>query len=950
MAEIIYTIKKDTFNAEDNTVKVEATAKYSESYGSTGQLYIARCNSNKVIQEQVLFNPMGSAKSFTVTFGTTVNDEGDKTEPFSIGTTYYIGSFLYKNWVLSDSIYQQVKVTLPSPSISISLNKATVDGAVLDIGTLNESTANSNGYLYFTTAYSDKVVQGDLMYYASCAASEDSITITKLSSDTDYDFYVYIYDGDWDAYFRVDSISFTTKASTCTARAYRTGYTSAISSVTPSSSVTVDVGDTQKFYADVNYQYIFSGWYSTSSTSTRESLDNPYFLEINENTTLYARAESTSLSFSNITKTSFKVKLTTAYNYNGTYDYKINVYKITNSGSTAILNGKEITYADVAEGYLVSGLEEGTTYAVNIAYKAGSDADFEWIWQSGTAPEVETKADVRYRVSIKYANGIQSGQFWGSNIKDPDMALEGSSVSFSATAKSNYVFYGWYDEDENFLSDANPYTISSVQKDTVLIAKAIPVTDFLVSYESIDIQTIGSVTEEAKVYHDSKLLETIDPESSDMFPVSAKVYPSSTYTIKITYNCDFSAAGATINYESITETYQVTTLTPKLTALVNGNQVTVSLNAGYGTGWSVYFSSPFEEDTFADLSTSSSKAIFTYLKYNTKYEFYCNYRVASGSSYTTKTLGVSATTPNTSPTYSVACYKDDNTVASFGKSPNTTFKYRDEVTVTAVALSNNYQYDYTTPKIYEGTSSSGDLVSSSGSYTHIVIKNISFYAQGTRTKREYEADIEATYVSDTSQKITITNLSSTSGLNSYYYITENTSNTPVTSLSSAKSFARSTGYITLTNLSSGKHTYYCYVYNSTYGYYYLIGSVTFISGAQVELWEWTPTERAAFTGKGKFNILTASRWIAFCERFNEVVDAKSYASSLKITVPDVVSGDILTAEDFNHVTNQIAWLGHAYFNQDDFYEGRTIVSRGDPVKGKYFIELETALNNLINAL
>ena len=413
------------------------------------------------------------------------------------------------------------------------------------------------------------------------------------------------------------------------------------------------------------------------------------------------------------------------------------------------------------------------------------------------------------------------------------------------------------------------------------------------------------------------------------------LYPNSTYTIKITYT-----------YGTVT-THTVTTAKPTLTAEVDGNEVTVTITGGrayQNSSWSNYPSA-------GTLSGGAYEATFSGLAYDTTYTFYCTYRVADGSSYTYSSVALETTaTTDEAPKYTISLSKDDATVASFNKTPNSQFEYGEWVTLTATAPSDTYLYIYSTPIIYYGTSSSGEQASTTGTLQHYVVGDQNFYAKGSRKTRTYSATATAEYVTATSQKITITDLSSTSGLNSYYYLTKNTSSSPVTSLSSAKSFARSTGSITLTDLNPGEHTYYCYVYNSTYGYYYLIDSITFISGAQVELWEWTTAERAAFTGKGKFNVLTASRWIEFCERFNEVVDAKSYTSSLKITVPDIVSGDILTAEDFNHVTNQIAWLGHAYFGQEDFYEGRTIVSKGDLVLGQYFIDLETALNNLINAL
>lgn len=540
----------------------------------------------------------------------------------------------------------------------------------------------------------------------------------------------------------------------------------------------------------------------------------------------------------------------------------------------------------------------------------------------------------RHLVGITYGLGISSGTMTG-DIVDGN-AAEGTSVTFKATVKDGYTFYGWYDSNGNKISSSKTYS-QTITQQTILTANAIPETLFSASTQSIEITTISEGIDEIILYHNGSEIDSTSFPSDNIITFDSGIYPSSTYDIEIGFN--FGAV----------EEYSVTTSDPTLSATVDGNAVTVEISGGRAyktTSWSSYPSG-------GTLSGGSYEATFSGLAYNTTYVFYCTYRVASGTSYTSSPNAIEVTaTTEEAPKFTISLSRDTTTVASFNKNPNRQFEYGEWVTLTATAPSDTYQYIYSTPIIYYGTSSSGEQASSTGSLDHYVTQDQSFYAKGSRKTRSYSATATAEYVSSTSQKIIITDLSSTSGLNSYYYITSATSSSPVASLSSAKSFSRSTGSITLTGLSSGEYTYYCYVYNSTYGYYYLIDSVTFTAGARVEYWKWyDETERAAFEGEGEFKVLTASRWKAFCEKFNEIIDAGGYATSLKITIPSgLTSGSVLTAEHFNHVTNQIMWFSSAWMNKPEYQQLFERVNPGDPVLGQYFIDLETAVNDLIDAL
>lgn len=709
-----------------------------------------------------------------------------------------------------------------------------------------------------------------------------------------------------------------------------------ILSVEPNGEIECDEGEEVTFKAEVADNHLFRGWFTRASGSNSylETRDNPYTITVDDDITLYARSVAVSLSSDDLTYNSVTVDLSIAYEE---FDYYIRVWDQSNG--RYFISQRSITYDDVYDGYTITGLSPETTYYINIGYEAGSESDLIWIFDSDHTLKIKTAAEPRYAVGINYANGIKSGQFWGDDIIYANKALQGTSVSFSADVESGYDFYGWYDQDENFVSSKNPYTISSIQEDTTLIAKAIPETLFSVGMTSIVITTIADDVEKIRIYNDNELVKTLTSFSDDVITIDSGIYPSSDYDIIITYNCD----GTNISYDSIDYEDEVTTNTPVLSTSVQNNQVTVSLSGGQAytkSSWSVYFNSPHEEDTFASLSGGNTSATFSDLKYNTKYMFYCNYRVASGTSYSSKTLSASATTAATSPTYTINCYKDDDTVASFNKSPNSTFNFRDEVVLTATAKSSNYQYDYTTPKIYKGSNASGTLVSSTGSYTHIVVASQSFYAIGSRTTRSYSANVSAEYVSDTSQKITVSNLSSTSGLNSYYYLTKSTSSSPVTSISSATSFSRSTGYTTLTGLSSGTYTYYCYVYNSTYGYYYKVGSVTFTVGPAIEKWEWTAKEKAAFESNGAFNVLTAARWNEFLDWCNTVIEYKNGTTISKSYYGS--KNQPLYASSFNVITQRIGAVTSALSS-----DVKATKKSGDIIYGWYFTHLAAALNTLL---
>ena len=189
--------------------------------------------------------------------------------------------------------------------------------------------------------------------------------------------------------------------------------TSAISEVYPDQKYEVEPGTRVYFQANMNYGYIFRGWYSSSSSTSNSYLvsrDNPYSFKIYEDTTLYARASSTNLITVEKTYNSITIELSNAYDYGGTTDYRINVYDVKNN--KFIISGRSISYDDVYNGYTITNLEANTTYAINIGYVPGNYADNTiWIWESGSAPQIKTNAGeavINTEVYIQNANGIYS--------------------------------------------------------------------------------------------------------------------------------------------------------------------------------------------------------------------------------------------------------------------------------------------------------------------------------------------------------------------------------------------------------------------------------------------------------------------------------------------------------------------------------------------------------------
>ena len=104
-------------------------------------------------------------------------------------------------------------------------------------------------------------------------------------------------------------------------------------------------------------------------------------------------------------------------------------------------------------------------------------------------------------------------------------------------------------------------------------------------------------------------------------------------------------------------------------------------------------------------------------------------------------------------------------------------------------------------------------------------------------------------------------------------------------------------------------------------------------------WKWSDQARGAFTGKKAFNNLTAVEWNQFVESIKNI---GTYVIGGEIDLSKAIGtqGGKFTATHFNTVKNVIGGMKPT---------GIDNVSPGNPVKGSYFLTLETKLNEALKS-
>lgn len=105
---------------------------------------------------------------------------------------------------------------------------------------------------------------------------------------------------------------------------------------------------------------------------------------------------------------------------------------------------------------------------------------------------------------------------------------------------------------------------------------------------------------------------------------------------------------------------------------------------------------------------------------------------------------------------------------------------------------------------------------------------------------------------------------------------------------------------------------------------------------------WTQDERNAFTGKGAIKTLTYTRWNEFIDNVKAMASWKHNTPNdiydvLSAKMTNTAEGRILKAVDFNKVKNAIGSMNAT---------GISNVSKGDVVKGEYFITLSSKLGGV----
>lgn len=105
------------------------------------------------------------------------------------------------------------------------------------------------------------------------------------------------------------------------------------------------------------------------------------------------------------------------------------------------------------------------------------------------------------------------------------------------------------------------------------------------------------------------------------------------------------------------------------------------------------------------------------------------------------------------------------------------------------------------------------------------------------------------------------------------------------------------------------------------------------------VWSWSEAARSAFVGKKAFSNLTAVEWNRFLESVKSI-GSYVIGGDIDVSKSIATSGGKFTAIQFNTVKNIIGGMKATGINN---------VAPGDPVKGSYFLTLETTLNEALKS-
>ena len=465
-----------------------ASVKYSGSTTSKITVYISGLDKNYSKTDRVIEWYYGTTSSRQNTFAGSQSIGGkiSSSPTYSItglepGTKYYVRAVITGVWGGTEENPYQYDVELDHPGYYYPTRPNRPSSITVSSITTTSATVKwSQSGEYDQFAY--ELVDEDDEQIELAYTSSTSVKFTGLTPGMEYTFSVMaivsLEDDDLDEddptkryYVSGDtrSKSFTTDSVTYTVTAKNTGYTSYVTDVSPVNK-SVTEGKSVTFSATLANNTIFTGWYKTSSTSTRQAYYNPYYYDnVTSNLTLYARAASSTISVYNVTATSAYVKISQAYSY---YTYRIYVQDDTTGTGAADITGK--SSSNITSGVAITGLIQGHNYRVNVGY-CYTDQDDEdvthWISNSGGI-------SFSYNPSVTCTNSTSTSltfKVTGGTVSQYILWHNGVNAKSATTSNTTITVTGLYPSStyamQIYFSDGSTISTNGTTNDPTLSAE-----------------------------------------------------------------------------------------------------------------------------------------------------------------------------------------------------------------------------------------------------------------------------------------------------------------------------------------------------------------------------------------------------------------------------------------------------------------------------------------------
>ncbi len=151
----------------------------------------------------------------------------------------------------------------------------------------------------------------------------------------------------------------------------------------------------------------------------------------------------------------------------------------------ATVRGTNLPTTDV-DWVLRGAGDSGTSISQNGFLQIGSKEDSQAVVVMATAvadPSVGDSVTVNIQPDTKtHYVTVKAGE--GGSVSGGGTVKEGDSVTVYASAGAGYTFRGWYDQNDNYVSNKSNYTIQNVQNDISLTAKFERASVSVVTYAS----------------------------------------------------------------------------------------------------------------------------------------------------------------------------------------------------------------------------------------------------------------------------------------------------------------------------------------------------------------------------------------------------------------------------------------------------------------------------------